>query len=848
MSDTKDTDDKTLQPPAPKPLSLNRTVEAGQVRQKFSHGRTKAVVVEKKKRRIIPPGEQAVAPAAPVARKPKTPVPQETPAPQPEPEVEATDDANRAGMVLRSLTDEEKDARAQALSLAKEREADDRRRAEEERSRLEDEDKQKAKERREAEERRKQEEELRQQQEDEARLAEEEAQRQAALGPVGEGDAANRGKEARAVPAQKRPEPKPVPKRTEDRRKGRLTLANALEQDESRERSMAAMKRHRERIKKQAAAPQAPQTKRVREVVIPETITVKDLADRMAERAVDIVKYLMQQGQMIKATDVIDADTAELLVGEFGHKVKRVTDADVEEGLFAEADDPDDLEPRSPVVTIMGHVDHGKTSLLDALREANVVSGEAGGITQHIGAYQVTDPNGNKITFIDTPGHAAFSAMRARGAQVTDLVVLVVAADDGVMPQTIEAINHAKAAEVPIIVAINKMDKEDADPARVRTDLLQQEIVVESMSGEVLEVEVSALKKTNLDKLLEVISLQAELLELKANPGRSAEGIVVEARLDKGRGAVATVLVQRGTLNIGDIVVAGTEWGKVRAMLDDHSEQIETAGPSVPVEVLGLSGAPLAGDPFAVAETEARAREITQYRERLRRDTATARDVTARGGLQDMLNQLQVEQRSQVPLIVKSDVQGSAEAIAGALDKLGTDEVTAQIVHGATGGITESDVTLATASDAIIFGFNVRANKQARESAEQAGVEIRYYSVIYDLVDDVKAMMSGLLSPEIREEFLGNAEILEIFNISKTGKVAGCRITEGKVQRGANVRLIRDDVVIHEGELSTLKRFKDEVKEVTAGQECGMAFENYQDMRQGDVIECFNVEKVARSL
>lgn len=858
MSDTNNTDDeKTLRVGAAKPLSVGRTVDSGQVRQKFSHGRTRSVVVEKKRRRIVTPEEAAKQEAAPA---PVAPAPVVAPAPIVKRAAPVSParrapvlDSKGSGMVLRSLTNEEKEARVQALNLAKEREADDRRRAEEERARLDDDDRRRAEERTAAADRKK-EEEARERIEEEQRVATElaaveEAARAAADAPDPDAPApaAARGREAKAAVPQKRPEQRPATRRDGDRRKGRLTLANALNQDDGRERSLAAMRRHRERIKKQTA-PQGPQAKRVREVVLPESITIKELADRMAERAVDIVKYLMKQGQMLKPSDVIDADLAELLVGEFGHTVKRVTDADVEVGLFAEADDETDLVSRPPVITIMGHVDHGKTSLLDALRETDVVTGEAGGITQHIGAYQLTDPSGNKITFIDTPGHAAFSEMRARGADVTDIVILVVAADDGVMPQTIEAINHARVAGVPIIVAINKMDKESADPTRVRTDLLQHEIVVESMSGDVLEVEVSALKKTNLNKLLDAISLQSEVLELKANPNRSAEGVVIEARLDKGRGPVSTILVQRGTLNVGDIVVAGTEWGHARAMFDDHDGQIKSAGPSVPVEVLGLSGAPLAGDSFAVVDSEARAREITEYRDRARREKQTATMVTARGGLEDMMNQSKLGQRSNVPVVIKGDVQGSVEAITGALNKLGTDEVNAQVIHSATGGITESDVTLAIASGAAIIGFNVRANKQARDAAAQAGIEIRYYAVIYDLVDDIKAIMSGLLSPEIREEFLGNAKILEVFDISKLGKIAGCTITEGKVQRGANVRLIRDDVVIHEGELSTLKRFKDEVREVVSGQECGMGFEKYHDLREGDVIECFNVEKIARSL
>ena len=567
----------------------------------------------------------------------------------------------------------------------------------------------------------------------------------------------------------------------------------------------------------------------------------------MAERAVEVIKLLMKQGQLVKANDIIDADTAQLIAEEMGHTVRRVAESDVEEGLFSATEDPADLRPRPPVVTIMGHVDHGKTSLLDAIRQENVVAGEAGGITQHIGAYQV-EQNGQKITFIDTPGHAAFTAMRARGAKVTDIVILVVAADDGVMPQTIEAINHAKAANVPIIVAINKIDKPDADPNRVRTELLQHEVFVESMGGEILDVEVSALQKTNLDKLLETVLLQAEVLELKANPDRAAEGTVIEAKLDRGRGPVATVLVQRGTLHVGDILVAGSEWGKVRALIDDHGANVEEAVPSMPVEVLGFQGAPEAGDRFAVVDSEARAREVTDYRARQKREKAQARLTGARGSLAEMMNQLQTAGQKVFPLVVKGDVQGSVEAINQALESLGTDEVAARVIHAGVGGITESDVTLAATSGAAIIGFNVRANAQAREAAEHDGIEIRYYNIIYNLVDDVKAAMSGMLSPELRETMLGNADILEIFNISKVGKVAGCRVTDGVVQRGANVRLIRDNVVIHEGKLSTLKRFKDEVREVPAGQECGMAFESYEDMRPGDIIECYRVEEIARSL
>jgi len=551
---------------------------------------------------------------------------------------------------------------------------------------------------------------------------------------------------------------------------------------------------------------------------------------------------------MAQINDVIDADTAQLLAEELGHTVKRVAESDVEEGLFDVVDDPASLVSRPAVVTVMGHVDHGKTSLLDAIRSTEVAAGEAGGITQHIGAYQVTAPSGSKITFIDTPGHAAFTAMRARGAKVTDIVILVVAADDGVMPQTVEAIHHAKAAKVPMIVAINKIDRPDAKPERVRTELLQHEIQVETLGGEVLDVEVSATKKLNVDRLLETIGLQSEILDLKANPNRPAEGTVIEAKLDRGRGPVATVLVQRGTLKVGDLIVAGADWGRVRALVSDTGTPVESAGPSTPVEVLGFNGTPEAGDRLAVVESEGRAREIADYRARQRRDKMAARATGMRGSLEQMMSQLKASGRKDLALIIKADVQGSLEAIIGTIEKLATDEVGARVIHSGVGGITESDVTLAEASGVPIIGFNVRAHKEAREAAERAGIEIRYYNIIYDLVDDVKKAMSGLLAPSVRETMLGNASIMEIFKVSKVGNVAGCRVTDGVVERGANVRLIRDSVVVHEGKLSQLKRFKDDAREVVAGQECGMAFENYQDMKVGDVIECYRVETVQRSL
>jgi translation initiation factor IF-2 len=631
----------------------------------------------------------------------------------------------------------------------------------------------------------------------------------------------------------------------EGKDRGRLTVSNAFATGEERTRSVAA---YRRRVQRMKGGQDEQKEKIFREVILPETITIQELANRMSERGVDIIRMLMKQGQMHKITDVIDADTAQLIAEEMGHTVKRVSESDVEEGLFDVADDDAVMQYRPPVITIMGHVDHGKTSLLDAIRKTNVVSGEAGGITQHIGAYQVKSPLGGMLTFIDTPGHAAFTAMRARGAKVTDIVVLVVAANDSVMPQTIEAINHAKAAKVPMIVAINKIDLPDAKPERVKTDLLQHDVQVESMGGDTIEIELSAKTGQNLDKLLEMIQLQAEVLDLKANPNRLAEGSVIEAKLDKGRGPVATVLVQRGTLVHGDIVVAGSEWGRVRALINDKGQHVEFAEPSAPVEILGFTAAPEAGDRMAVVETEARAREITEYRMRQKRDKAAARGAGAGRSLADMMSQIKTAGKKEFTLLIKGDVQGSVEAIAGALEKLGNEEVAARIIHSGVGGISESDVTLANTTGAVILGFNVRAHKEGREAAARAGVEIRYYNIIYDLVDDIKAAMSGLLAPTLREQMLGNAKIQEVFNITKIGKVAGCMVVEGKVERGANVRLIREEVVIHEGTLKTLKRFKDEVKEVQTGQECGMAFEKYEDMRAGDVIECYRVEEIKRSL
>ena len=817
-------------------LRLGRTTaETGRVRQNIAHGRSKTVVVETRRKRIITPpgkGKPARPEAAPEER--KTEQPAATPEPQAQQDKPATPKA------WEKLTPQERAAREKALELAKVRAIEEEKRKKEE-----------ARRRAEEEARRKREEEEKARQ-----LAEEAAKREAAAvaaKKAEESGAKPKPKPAAAAPQKdKRPEteqrrkPKP-PRGGGERRRGKLTIAKALSGDteEDRARSLAAFRRRMERQKKQAAGAVGQREKIAREVVIPEAITIQELANRMAERAVDVIKYLMQQGQMHKINDVIDADTAELIAEEFGHKVKRVSEADVEEGLIGPEDAPETLKPRPPVVTVMGHVDHGKTSLLDAIRKTKVTDHEAGGITQHIGAYQV-ETDGGKITFLDTPGHEAFTAMRARGAQATDIVVLVVAADDSVMPQTVEAINHARAAEVPIIVAINKIDKPDANPGKVRTELMQHEVFVESMGGDVLDVEVSALTGQGLPELLEAIQLQAELMELKANPDRPAEGLVVEARLDRGRGPVATVLVRRGTLAVGNIVVAGTGWGRVRALIDDTGRNVAKAGPSMPVEILGFNSVPEAGDVLVVVETEARAREVTEYRERKKREAKGV--AMRRASLEQMMSQMKEGELKKFPVLIKADVQGSAEAIVQALQKLGNEEVQAQVVHYGVGGISESDVQLAATTGAAILGFNVRANRQASDAAAREGIEIRYYNIIYDLVDDMKQAMSGLLTPEKRETFIGNAEVLEVFNVSKVGKVAGCRVTEGQVERGAGVRLIRDDVVIHEGSLVSLKRFKDEVNSVTAGQECGMAFDNWQDIKPGDIVECYRVEEVARSL
>ncbi|ADM08936.1 translation initiation factor IF-2 [Parvularcula bermudensis HTCC2503] len=858
-----------------RPLTLRKT-ETGAVKQSFSHGRTKTVVVEKK-RRVRSPADGAAKAAPP---------PEEDAPAKPKAPAKAAPTAKNTGggqqsrgkpKVLRQLSPEEKKKRAVALAQAKKqqeekekREAAERaaleKREAEERARLEE-----ARKKAEEEEtKRKVEAEARKKAEEEARIAleKEEAERRskqetkARTAPTDgkveapeaeKGDRRFTNEEDNPLSAlggrikQKRnfAATESKPKEGSKRRTGRLTIAKALEDDE-RQRSLASVRRAREKEKAARAKRSNQADRKVREVVIPDLITVQELAQRMAMRSTDLIRELMKQGQMVQANATLDADTAQLIVEDLGHSVKRVSESDVEEGLIDKPSADANLVPRPPVVTIMGHVDHGKTSLLDALRQTDVVAGEAGGITQHIGAYQIKGPNGDPITFLDTPGHAAFTAMRARGANVTDIVVIVVAADDGVMPQTIESINHARAAGVPIIVAINKIDKPGVDSTRVKTDLLQHEVQVESMGGEIQDIEVSALKRLNLDGLLEAIQLQAELLELKADDKRQSFGTVVEAKLDKGRGPVTTLLVQEGELQRGDIVVVGAEWGKVRALLNDQGDQVKVAGPSLPVEILGLNGVPEPGDQFAVVAHEARAREVAEYRQRKKREKANA--ATAGTSLEQMMAQLQDAEIKDLPIVIKGDVQGSVEAIVGALQKMSNSEVRVRILHTGVGAISESDVILAEASQAPVIGFNVRANKQARDEAQRSGTEIRYYSVIYDLIDDIKGTLTGMLDPELRETFLGNAEILEVFNISKVGRVAGCRVTEGQVKRGSSVRLLRDNVVIHEGQLSQLKRFKDDVNEVPAGQECGMSFANYDDLKVGDVIECFDVERVERSL
>ena len=826
-------------------LELKKTVETGQVRQSFSHGRSKVVQVERKRKRQFEIGAdgkvQEVKPKIATIRKPSA--------------------EEAADTVQRKLSEEEKAHRLKVLQDAKRAEEEDRREEEERRAK------------------------------EEARLAVEEEKAKLAIGAEeGSSEGAAEAKDeseaevAEVVPAKPvvTPEPgverapahrrpsedegsnggkalkktktghkQPTAKRSDQkRRSGKLTISAALEGDDrvDRGRSVAALKRAHEKERRKQMQQQKmamPSEKIVREVIVPENITVQELSIRMAERSGNVIKALMKLGIMATINEVVDADTAELVAQEFGHTIKRVSEDDVLTGLSSEPDDDPAMTERPPIVTVMGHVDHGKTSLLDALRATDVVSGEAGGITQHIGAYQVRLNDNKKITFIDTPGHEAFTAMRARGAQVTDIVILVVAVDDGIMPQTVEAIKHAKAADVPMIVAINKMDKPEANPDRVRQELLSHEIVVEEMGGETLTVEVSATQKTNLDKLHEAIHLQAEILDLIANPDRSAEGVVVEAKIEKGRGSVATILVQRGTLHVGDIFVSGSEWGRVRAVVNDQGKQIKSALPSAPVEVLGFNGTPHAGDDFIVVEDEARAREVADFRGRKIRDAVAAGSTTT---MDQMFAKIQAGESEDLPVVIKADVQGSVEALTGTLEKIGTDTARVKVIHGAVGPINESDITLAIASKAVIIGFNVRANAQARETAKTDNVDIRYYSIIYNVADDIKAVLSGRLAPRYREIFLGYAEIREVFSVSKVGKIAGCMVTEGTIKLGCKVRLLRDDVVVHEGDLSQLKRFKDDVKDVREGYECGAAFVNYQDIQVRDRIECFELEEVATEL
>ena len=860
MTKTDEKDRKKLSLSSGGTLSLGKKIETSQVKQSFSHGRSKTVQVERRRKRV-----------ATIQK----------------PEIEILDD----GAVLKHLTSEERAARTRALKEGLQQQENQEAEATliEPETILEDDkikehikketsedvtaeltEKQTPIENQEHIEAQEQIFEDEQKILEAARLAEEEEARQAKatsnrqLGRASEkttatlneddidgaiddeGETPKTGKKRSdsgkkiVTPAGRRGEPR-------RRHSGKLTISQALDDSGvERVRSLASVRRAREKEKKRAREEQGDIQKQVRDVVVPDAITVQELANRMAERAADVIKKLMELGVMATINQVIDADTAELVTGEFGHKVRRVSESDVETGLKVDVDPEESKELRAPVVTIMGHVDHGKTSLLDAMRKTDVVTGEAGGITQHIGAYQIQLETSDKITFLDTPGHAAFTEMRARGANVTDIIVLVVAADDGINDQTVEAIKHAKAAESPIIIAINKIDLPDADPNRVQTELLQHEIVVEELGGDVIQVQVSAKTGQGIDKLQEAILLQAEILELKANPHRSAAGTIVEAKVERGKGSVATVLVQHGTLRIGDIFVAGAEWGRVRALLNDRGERINDCGPSFPAEVLGLNGSPIAGDDFVVVENESRAREVVEYRQReIRNKQASA---GARGTVEQMLSAIAAGHADELPILIKTDVHGSLEAIRTSLERISNDTVAVRILHGAVGGISESDVTLAVASNAIIVGFNVRANPQARELARTSGVDIRYYSIIYNVIDDIKAALTGLLSPDLKEEFLGNAEIKEVFNISKVGKIAGCIVTEGSIKRGAQVRLLRDNVVVHEGSLKTLKHFKEEVKDIKEGSECGAGFENYNDLQVGDFIECFEIKEIARTL
>ena len=906
MAETNDDSSKTktLSLNRPGRLELKTTVDAGQVRQSFPHGRGKQVAVEVKKKRVIRPGRAEETPAeAPVEQAKAAPeaAPEAAkPAPAPAPEAPAPEAAQpeaaakvrpkskeetrhaqsreaaaridrprevRAPIVLKNLTAEEREGRIRALEESKKAEEAARRQAEIDAVERAAEEKRLAAEREESA-RRNKEEEARRQREEEARLrGEEQAQRlvekqrgddapeesPVVIAPGPGGRAATPEEDAEAKRGGKPTRRSPLAPRVRQvdnrRRSGKLTVSQALsaEEEEGRSRSLAAARRAREKLRQQQMGHnQAGPKKIVRDVVVPEAITVQELANRMAVRGGEVIKRLMAMGQMVTITQTIDADTAELLVEEFGHNIRRVSAADVEHGLKQDDDAAELKVARPPVVTIMGHVDHGKTSLLDALRKTDVVRGEAGGITQHIGAYQVQLGDGSRITFLDTPGHAAFSAMRARGAGVTDIVVLVVAADDSVMPQTKEAIDHAKAAGVPIIVAINKSDLPGAQPDKVRQDLLRHELVVEGMGGDVLDVEVSAKTGSGLDKLEEAILLQAEVLDLKANPDRDAEGVVIESRLDKGRGVVATLLVQRGTLDTGDIIVVGKEWGRIRAMQDDRGKALKEAGPSVPVEVLGLSGAPVSGDEFSVVENEKRAREISAYREETERNEKIT--SVGRASVEQLFANIAAGAVAELPVVIKADVHGSVEAIAHSLEDMGTDEVKPRVLHSAVGGITESDVVLAKASGAIILGFGVRPNSQARQMADKEGVEVRYYKIIYELLDDVRAILSGMLSPTTEEKVLGAAQVLETFDITKIGTIAGCRVMDGIVRRSGKVRLLRDGHVIFDGGIKSLRHHKDEVREIKQGSECGIQLDGWQDIKVGDEIEFYEQVQVARTL
>ncbi|WP_265530432.1 translation initiation factor IF-2 [Sphingomicrobium marinum] len=813
------------------PLGVKRTVETGKVKQSFSHGRSNTVVVEVKKRRILKPGdakpeaqEEAKAPEAAPEKKEAAPKKAAAPKPAPKKEMSAAERREQVKELERQAEQErmrleaeqrERDEKAKnAKAEAEERRAEENRKAEEEAERQAAEDAKKAAE--------------------DVERAKHEASK-AAPAPA----AAPRTEERKPAPKKKASKGRPAP----DRRSGKLTVNRALRgEDGNRARSLAALKRKREKAKRDHDS--GPREKQVRDVVVPDSITVAELAKRMGEKSADLVKSLFNMGMMVTVNQNVDQDTAELLVTEFGHKIQRVSESDVDIDTTEDVDPEDTLQPRPPVVTIMGHVDHGKTSLLDAIRGADVAAGEAGGITQHIGAYQVTPKGGDPITFLDTPGHEAFTEMRARGANVTDLAILVVAADDGLKPQTVEAINHIKAAEVPMIVAINKIDKDGANPQKIREELLQHEIIVEAMSGDVQDVEVSAKKKTNIDKLLEAINLQAELLELKANPDRAADATVVEAQLDKGRGPVATVLVNRGTLKVGDVFVAGAAAGKVRALVDDRGQRVKEAGPSFPVEVLGLSSLPSAGDQFTVVENDQRAREVAEYRQSV---IDKKRTTSAPMSLESMFDKKGAETIS-FPLIVKADVQGTSEAIVNALNKLSTDEIEVRVIHSGVGAITESDVTLAASSNAPIIGFNVRPNSKAREIAKRDEVEFRYYDVIYHLTDWVKQAMAGELGPEIIETVVGRAEVKQVFKSGKKDKAAGLLVVDGVIKLGLHARLTRDDVIVSKTTIASLRRFKDDVKEVEAGTECGAVLEDTNDIEPGDMLEIFEVEERERTL